>query len=49
MDSKGFFLEGNNLFLDVAYENDNFKIINGIRGDTCIVFVVVMACISQMS
>lgn len=33
-----FNLDDSNLFLNTVYENDNYKILNGICGDICLVF-----------
>lgn len=33
-----FYIDDNNLCLNAAYQNDNYKILNGIRGDICFIF-----------
>ena len=38
MDSRAFSLAANNILLNLAYENDNYKIINGLGEDICLVF-----------
>lgn len=38
MYTKDFDLDDSNVFLNTAYENENYKIMNGIWGDICLIF-----------